>query len=97
MTAYRPRALSARLAEALADMPVVVMTGMRQTGKSTLLQQDATLAGRAYLSLDDFAQLETARRDPEAFLDRGGPLTVDEAQRCPELLLEIKRAVDRDR
>jgi len=97
MTAYRPRALSTRLAEALADMPVVVMTGMRQTGKSTLLQQDAMLAGRAYLSLDDFAQLEAARRDPEAFLDREGPLTVDEAQRCPELLLEIKRSVDRDR
>jgi predicted AAA+ superfamily ATPase len=85
------------LAEALADMPVVVMTGMRQTGKSTLLQQDATLAKRAYVSLDDFAQLDAARRDPEAFLDREGPLTVDEVQRCPELLLEIKRAVDRDR
>ena len=89
--------MSVPLVEALADMPVVVMTGMRQTGKSTLLQQDAALAARAYVSLDDFAQLDAARRDPEAFLDREGPLTVDEAQRCPELLVEIKRAVDRDR
>jgi len=89
--------LSIPLAEALADMPVVVMTGMRQTGKSTLLQRDAALAARAYVSLDDFAQLDAARRDPEAFLDREEPLTVDEAQRCPELLVEIKRAVDRDR
>ncbi|HSB72971.1 MAG TPA: ATP-binding protein [Candidatus Methylomirabilis sp.] len=97
MTRYRTRALRAPLVEALANMPVVVMTGMRQTGKSTLLQQDAALAGRAYVSLDDFAQLEAARRDPEAFLGREGPLTVDEAQRCPELLLEIKRTVDRDR
>lgn len=97
MTAYKPRALRAPLAESLADMPVVVMTGMRQTGKSTLLQQDAALAGRVYVSLDDFAQLEAARRDPEQFLERPGPLTVDEAQRCPELLGEIKRAVDRDR
>lgn len=89
--------MSVTLAEALADMPVVVMTGMRQTGKSTLLQRDAALAARAYVSLDDFAQLDAARRDPEAFLGREGPLTVDEAQRCPELLVEIKRAVDRDR
>ena len=89
--------MSIPLAEALADMPVVVMTGMRQTGKSTLLQRDAALAARAYVSLDDFAQLDAARRDPEAFLDREEPLTVDEAQRCPELLVEIKRAVDRDR
>ena len=70
---------------------------MRQTGKSTLLQQDPRLAGREYVSLDDFAQLEAARRDPPAFLDRSGPLSVDEAHRCPELLTEIKRAVDRDR
>ena len=97
MTDYRERALSAQLAAALADMPVVVMTGMRQTGKSTLLQRDATLAARAYVSLDDFAQLEAARRDPEEFLDRPGPVTIDETQRCPELLVEIKRAVDRDR
>ena len=97
MTDYRPRALSAQLAEALADMPVVVMTGMRQTGKSTLLQRDAALAARAYVSVDDFAQLDAARRDPDAFLGREEPLTIDEAQRCPELLVEIKRAVDRDR
>ena len=97
MTDYRARALSTQLAAALADMPVVVMTGMRQTGKSTLLQRDTTLAARAYVSLDDFAQLEAARRDPEEFLDRPGPITIDETQRCPELLVEIKRAVDRDR
>ncbi len=97
MTAYKPRALHTPLAKALADMPVVVMTGMRQTGKSTLLQHDAALAKRVYVSLDDFAQLQAARRDPEALIDREEPLTIDEAQRCPELLLEIKRAVDRDR
>ncbi len=97
MTAYRDRALADRVAEALADMPVVIVTGMRQTGKSTLLQRDPRLAGREYVSLDDFAQLEAARRDPAAFLDREDPLSVDEAQRSPELLTEIKRAVDRDR
>ena len=52
-------------------MPVVVMTGMRQTGKSTLLQRDPSLGSRVYVSLDDFAQLEAARRDPEDLLAAG--------------------------
>ena len=96
--AYVPRALRARIGEALAEMPVVVVTGLRQSGKSTLLQQDPLLAGREYVSLDDFAQLEAARRNPEAFVRRDRPLTVDEAQKCPELLLPaIKLEVDRDR
>jgi hypothetical protein len=95
--AYVPRALSARIAEALEVMPVVVVTGLRQSGKSTLLQEDPHLAGREYVSLDSFAQLEAARRNPEAFLRRDRPLTVDEAQRCPELLLAVKLEVDRDR
>ncbi|MBN1422585.1 MAG: ATP-binding protein, partial [Planctomycetes bacterium] len=83
--------------EALAEMPVVVVTGLRQAGKSTFLQCEPRVSDRAYLSLDDFAQLESARRDPEGFVDREGPVTIDEAQRCPELLTAIKRAVDRDR
>lgn len=94
---YRPRALAGRIREALEDLPVVVVTGLRQTGKSTLLLRDPVLAKRRYVSLDDFAQLEAARRNPEAFARQPGPLTIDEAQRCPELLLAIKAAVDADR
>jgi predicted AAA+ superfamily ATPase len=94
---YLARALAARIAEALEEMPVVVITGLRQSGKSTLLQHDPALAGREYVSLDDFAQLEAARRNPEAFLRRARPLMVDEAQRCPELLTAIKLEVDRNR
>ena len=67
-------------------MPVVVVTGLRQTGKSTFLQQEPGLSDRLYLSMDDFAQLDAARRNPEIFVRRAEPLTVDEAQRCPELL-----------
>lgn len=78
-------------------MPVVVLTGMRQAGKSTLLCQDPRFKGRRYVSLDDFAQLEAAKSNPEAFLRSSEPLTIDEAQRCPELLLAVKREVDRDR
>lgn len=94
---YYQRDITPLLLAALRVMPVVMLTGMRQVGKSTLLQHVPELAGRRYVSLDDFAQLEAARRNPEAFVSGDEPLTVDEAQKCPELLAVIKRAVDRDR
>jgi predicted AAA+ superfamily ATPase len=83
--------------DALADMPVVVVTGLRQSGKSTFLQHEKGLTDRRYTSLDDFAQLAAARGDPDAFVRTDAPLTIDEAQRCPELLIAIKREVDRHR
>lgn len=97
MTVYRPRSLGRIVREALADMPVVVVTGLRQSGKSTFLQCERGLADRRYVSLDDFAQLESARSDPDALVKSDEPLTIDEAQKCPELLVAVKRQVDRDR
>lgn len=78
-------------------MPVVVVTGMRQTGKSTMLEMDRSLRGRNYVSFDDFAQLAAAREDPDGFVRSHDLLTIDEAQKCPEILTAIKRAVDEDR
>jgi hypothetical protein len=92
---YRPRAIASLARAALRTLPVVVVTGLRQAGKTTFLQRDPVFKGRRYLSLDDFATLEAARRDPGALLDGDEPLTIDEAQRCPELLLAVKQAVDR--
>lgn len=97
MTGYRHRAIARLVAESLADMPVVVVTGLRQSGKSTFLQQEKTLASRRYVTLDDFAQLAAARSDPEGFIRSDEPLTIDEAQKCPELFTAIKREVDRAR
>ncbi len=97
MTTYHPRALGPIVRDALAEMPVVIVTGLRQAGKSTFLQHERGLAGRRYTSLDDFAQVAAARGDPEAFVRTDEPLTIDEAQRCPELLTAIKREVDRRR
>jgi predicted AAA+ superfamily ATPase len=97
MTAYLPRALGRSVGEALTEMPVVVVTGLRQAGKSTFLQNEPGLRDRRYVSLDDLAQLTAARSDPEAFVRSDEPLTIDEAQRCPELLTAVKRAVDRTR
>jgi predicted AAA+ superfamily ATPase len=83
---------------ALAAFPVVVLTGARQTGKTTLVQRLLPGAGaRTFRTLDDFRVLELAQREPDLLLREGDPLTLDEVQRAPELLRAIKRAVDEDR
>ena len=78
-------------------MPVVVVTGLRQSGKTTFLQEDPVFRGRRFYSLDDFAVLEAARRDPDALVSGDEPVIIDESQRCPELFIAVKRAVDRKR
>ena len=60
MTEYRPRETTPRLVQALRHLPVVVLSGLRQTGKSTLLTQEAAFRSRAYHTLDDFATLAAA-------------------------------------
>jgi predicted AAA+ superfamily ATPase len=97
VTDAQARDLAPSLLAALADMPAVVLTGMRQTGKSTLLTSTRGLSRRRYTTLDDFAQLQAARADPEGFLAGDEPLTIDEVQRAPELLVAVKRAIDKDR
>ncbi len=94
---YQPRELASLVGEALDALPVVVVTGLRQTGKTTFLRRDPVLRGRRFLTLDDFATREAARREPEALLSGDEPVTIDEAQRSPELLLAVKQAVDAGR
>ena len=90
------RHVAGSLRDRLNVMPAVVVTGARQTGKSTLAQ-DLTPGRRRFLSLDDLDVLDAARRDPEALVGGAEPVTLDEVQRAPELLLAIKRAIDRRR
>lgn len=91
-----PRLMSAALAERLRVMPAVVVTGARQTGKSTLAAE-LVPGERRYHTLDDLDVLDAARRDPEALLGVPGPVTLDEVQREPSLMNAVKRAIDRDR
>lgn len=92
-----PRLLEPVLSESLRHFPVVVVTGARQTGKTTLVGSSALAKGRTFRSLDDFDVLERARSQPDALLQDGELLTLDEVQRVPEILLAIKRDVDRMR
>ncbi len=96
MTDYRPRELAGRLGEVMAALPVVVVSGLRQAGKSTFLAHQRELVStHAYHTLDDFATLAAARARPDGLLAEAA--VIDEVQRCPELLLAIKRAVDSQR
>lgn len=79
----------------MAAFPVLVVTGARQTGKSTLVRKLG--ADRTYLTLDDLGVLDQAQRNPEGLLARGTRVTLDEVQRAPGILLAIKRAVDQNR
>lgn len=92
-----PRHLEPCLVDRLARSPVVVVTGARQTGKTTLVRGFPGASSRDYRTLDSLTTLDQARRDPEALAASEGPLTVDEVQRVPEILLAVKQEVDRRR
>lgn len=94
--ALLPRLLSATLCDRLRIMPAVVVTGARQTGKSTLAH-DLIPGNRRFLSFDDLDLIEQVRRDAAALLEGSGPVTLDEVQREPEVLLAVKREIDRRR
>lgn len=84
---------------ALAYMPVVLLGGARQTGKTTLTKMVAALKhDYSYLSLDHLPTLLTATQDPVGFISQlKKPVIIDEIQRVPELFLPIKADVDEHR
>ena len=94
--ALYPRPLVAVLREALADTPVVCLTGPRQSGKTTLVR--AMMPERPFFSLDHPPYLSAAKGDPAGFVAAlPREVTIDEIQRAPELLPAIKLSVDLDR
>jgi predicted AAA+ superfamily ATPase len=96
MERVKKRWIETRLEAALSAVPVVVITGARQTGKSTLARSAAHLRDRPYHTLDRLDILDLARRAPEELL-RSLPVTIDEIQRAPEMLLAVKLRVDEAR
>lgn len=93
---FLERDARAKVAELSQHFPCVLVTGARQVGKSTLLQQMMP-QGMRYLTLDDFQLAEFARQDPVGFLDAyPAPLCIDEVQYAPELFRAIKMKVDAD-
>ena len=91
-----PRLVGSTLADHLNAMPAVIVTGARQVGKTTLAQA-LTPGTWEYYSLDDLDVLGIAQRDPTDLLSGQLPVTIDEVQREPDLLLAVKRAIDEHR
>lgn len=94
------RKITQKLLDALSDTPAVLITGARQTGKSTLVQAiiDINHVSRQYISFDNLTNLAAARSDPQGFIDGlEGYIILDEIQRVPEILLPIKTSIDKNR
>ncbi|HQA31306.1 MAG TPA: ATP-binding protein [Propioniciclava tarda] len=93
------RAVRPWVSELLSTSPIVVVEGARQVGKSTLVGMVAPETA-VHATMDDDVTRAFASDDPVGFLRSAGPaglLTIDEIQRCPELILPLKAEVDRDR
>ena len=93
---FFPRLQADQLRAALATMRVVVLTGARQTGKTTLAQELGREDDRVFITLDRPETLELAERDPEALWEGLERVTIDEVQRSPQLLNLLKIEVDRN-
>lgn len=94
------RFISPFIKDALKDTPVILISGARQTGKSTLCKQlleKEVFTGKS-VTLDDPTTLAAVQTDPLGFLLSQDPhLIIDEVQRAPEIFLSIKKLVDEDR
>lgn len=95
-TQIYPRYIQSRIADALADTPVVLLSGPRQAGKTTLVRQFSG-ENRKFITLDDELTLLAARQDPVGLVRSLDCAVIDEVQRAPGLLLAIKKSIDEDR
>jgi predicted AAA+ superfamily ATPase len=92
---YVTRTLEEFLKQTSNQFPVLLVTGPRQVGKTTLLR-NLSKGNRTYATLDDMVLRALAKEEPELFLERfKPPLLIDEVQYAPELLPYIKMYVDR--
>ncbi len=92
---YIKRHLEEQILEASKFYPVVMVCGQRQVGKSTMLNHIRE-ENRRYVTLDDGNARRLAEKDPALFFETYGyPLLIDEFQRVPSILLEMKKIVDK--
>ncbi|MEW6419685.1 MAG: ATP-binding protein [Nitrospirota bacterium] len=93
------RHLSSEIVDSLKHFPVVLLTGARQVGKSTLAQElSGTVWSAGYHTLDNRIVLDAALKDPDGFISgTPTPAIIDEIQRVPDLMRAIKIRVDKNR
>jgi predicted AAA+ superfamily ATPase len=93
---YIQRAISPVLHQACRQFPAVLVTGPRQSGKTTLLQEELGPLGYAFVSFDDPVVREFAQTDPNGFLDgyKDEAMVLDEVQYVPGLFSYLKVRID---
>lgn len=91
---YKTRTLEKEIRRASERFKAVMVSGMRQVGKSTMLQH-LCADGRTYVTLEDFEAKELARNARNLFFKQfSAPVLIDEISRVPALFLEVKVLVD---
>ena len=94
---YIHRHMEQYIAELTKTWPAILLTGPRQSGKTTMLKSlaEKEKIGREYVSLDDLTMREIAKNDPKLFLQlHKPPVLIDEVQYAPELFTYIKIHID---
>ena len=92
---YIHRSLERKFLKMSSSFKVVMLTGARQVGKSTMLKHLAKDSGRVYVSMDDLNLRDLAQRDPKLFFQiYQPPILIDEVQKAPALFEEIKLLCD---
>lgn len=97
---YINRTIESKLKSMYGTFPAILVTGSRQSGKSTVLQYITNVENEKVkeVSLDDITERTLAQTDPELFIrTHGTPLIIDEFQYAPNLLSYIKIAIDEAR
>lgn len=92
----RPRRLEDKVLELMRDEPVIVLTGPRTVGKSTLMHTLGARLERDILDLDDITTRAVVRDDLTSFVSSDRPVLIDEFQLVPEMLDAIKAELNRD-
>ena len=91
------RTLKATIAQTSKTFPVLLLTGPRQVGKTTLLEA-CREPERRYITLDDLSIRDLALNDPALFIQSyPPPIIIDEIQYAPKLFSYIKMVVDREK
>ena len=86
-----------QIVDSIKSKPVTLITGARQVGKSTIAFEFEKM-GYSYVSLDNARERETARKDPDLFLQlHPWPVIIDEVQKAPELFESIEEIVNNEK
>ena len=94
---YIKRSLEKVVLQVTKEYPVVLISGPRQVGKTTMLKKLMEGTDRNYVTLDDLQERALAKNDPEMFLQlHKPPVLIDEVQYAPELFSMIKLIVDKE-